>query len=296
MKNLAPIVIFAFNRPKALKALIESLKQNPLYGESERFVFIDGPRNEADRKLIEEVKEIAHSVTENVMASEENKGLANSIISGVTQIVNRYGKVIVLEDDLRLMPGFLKYMNEALDTYENQEKIFSICGYGLKIKRPKDYVEDVYMGIRSSSWGWGTWKDRWQSVDWEVKDWEELSMNRRTQRAFNRGGSDMFGMLRGYMTGRNNSWAIRFCYSQFKQGRYSVHPFLSFVDNEGFGEGATNCNQKYSRFKVELNNQENPVLNMPSELSLNKNIIRANYRYHSLMMRIYSKFRKILNA
>jgi GT2 family glycosyltransferase len=106
MKNLAPIVIFAFNRPKALKALIESLKQNPLYGESERFVFIDGPRNEADRKLIEEVKEIAHSVTENVMASEENKGLANSIISGVTQIVNRYGKVIVLEDDLRLMPGF----------------------------------------------------------------------------------------------------------------------------------------------------------------------------------------------
>jgi hypothetical protein len=296
MKNLAPIVIFAFNRPKALKALIESLKQNPLYGESERFVFIDGPRNEADRKLIEEVKEIAHSVTENVMASEENKGLANSIISGVTQIVNRYGKVIVLEDDLRLMPGFLKYMNEALDTYENQEKIFSICGYGLKIKRPKDYVEDVYMGIRSSSWGWGTWKDRWQSVDWEVKDWEELSMNRRTQSAFNRGGSDMFGMLRGYMTGRNNSWAIRFCYSQFKQGRYSVHPFLSFVDNEGFGEGATNCNQKYSRFKVELNNQETPVLNMPSELSLNKNIIRANSRYHSLMMRIYSKFRKILNA
>jgi hypothetical protein len=187
-------------------------------------------------------------------------------------------------------------MNEALDTYENQEKIFSICGYGLKIKRPKDYVEDVYMGIRSSSWGWGTWKDRWQSVDWEVKDWEELSMNRRTQSAFNRGGSDMFGMLRGYMTGRNNSWAIRFCYSQFKQGRYSVHPFLSFVDNEGFGEGATNCNQKYSRFKVELNNQETPVLNMPSELSLNKNIIRANSRYHSLMMRIYSKFRKILNA
>jgi hypothetical protein len=194
------------------------------------------------------------------------------------------------------MPGFLKFMNEALDRYEKDERIFSVCGYGLRIKRPKGYEGDVYLSLRSSSWGWATWKNRWLSVDWEVKDWEELSTHARMQRAFNRGGSDMFGMLRGYMTGQNNSWAIRFCYSQFKQRKSSVHPFLSFVDNEGFGEEATNCNQKYSRFKVDLNGEVSPTLHLPQNLQINKEIIRANYRYHSLIIRIYSKIRKIFNV
>jgi hypothetical protein len=296
MSKLAPIVIFAFNRPRALQAMVDSLRMNPLFEESERFVFIDGPRTVKDEDKIAAVKDIAYSITNHVIVSDKNKGLANSIISGVTDVVNQYGKVIVLEDDLHLMPGFLKFMNEALDRYEKDERIFSVCGYGLRIKRPKGYEGDVYLSLRSSSWGWATWKNRWLSVDWEVKDWEELSTHARMQRAFNRGGSDMFGMLRGYMTGQNNSWAIRFCYSQFKQRKSSVHPFLSFVDNEGFGEEATNCNQKYSRFKVDLNGEVSPTLHLPQNLQINKEIIRANYRYHSLIIRIYSKIRKIFNV
>ncbi len=291
---LAPIVIFAFNRPEALRRMLESLKVNPLYEESEKFVFVDGPRSEADEAKVKEVIAVAHEVTTNVVAAETNKGLGASIIAGVTDVIAKYGRAIILEDDLRLMPGFLQYMNQALDAYYDDERIFAVCGYGLKIKMPKGYDGDVYLSNRASSWGWGTWEDRWNTVDWAVGDWEQLQSDRKAQRAFNQGGSDMYGMLRNYMMGRNRSWAIRFCYSQFRQGRYSVHPFLSFVENEGFGDGATNCKQKYSRFKTNLQCVM-ITLNLPANIEVNKAILKENRRYHGFVKRIYSKIRKILN-
>lgn len=290
----APIAIFAFNRPKSLTAMIDSLKKNELYDASEKYIFIDGPRNDHDREKIKKVIQIAREVTQNIRISERNKGLGASIISGVTEVINLYGSAIVLEDDLRLMPGFLSYMNEALEKYRDHSDIFSICGYGLKIKRPKNYVGDVYLSDRSSSWGWATWADRWNSVDWEVKDFAELKANASARRAFNRAGSDMYGMLRDYMEGKNHSWAIRFCYSQFRQKRFSVHPFSSFVENDGFGEGATNCKQRYSRFETTPNHSLQ--VHLPPQLERKDDILRQLHRYHSILIRIYSKIRGILNV
>ena len=239
----APIAIFAFNRPKELANMLESLKQNPLFEESEKYVFIDGPRNEKDASLIKEVAQIAYTATDNVKLSPQNKGLGSSIIAGVSEVLNEHDAVIVLEDDLRLMPGFLTYMN---------------------------------------------------NVDREVSDWAEFSNNKKAIARLNQCGSDMFGMLRDYMEGRNRSWAIRFCYHQFKHGLYSVHPVKSLVDNEGFGEAATNCRQKYNRFKIELTDSIN--LKAEDALEPNKTILRQLHRYHSIPIRIYSRIRKLLNV
>lgn len=292
---LAPIVIFAFNRPKSLQRMIESLRSNALYEESEKFVFIDGPRNDKDRRKIQEVLTIAQEVTLNVSVSAVNKGLGHSIISGVSVVIEKYGKAIVLEDDLICTPNFLSYMNQALDFYEQDQRIISVCGYGLKIKRPKNYDGDVYLSGRSSSWGWATWRDRWKSVDWEVRDWAEFSHDRKKIKEFNKNGSDMFSMLKGYMEGRNRSWAIRFCYNQYKTRRYSVCPFLSKVDNDGFGEDATNCKQKYSRFEVNPDKIGNLTFAFVRDIKPNRQIARQCYHYHSIGMRIYSKVRNMLS-
>ena len=293
-KQLAPIVIFAFNRPMALMKMVESLKKNDLFDDSEIFVFVDGARNSQEQEKVNQVIAIAKTLTINVIASNENKGLGPSVIQGISQIINRYGKIIVLEDDLILMPGFLTFMNQALDQYESEESIFSVCGYGLKVGRPKDYLGDVYLNNRSSSWGWGTWKDRWNTVDWEVSDWDFFKRNRTLRSAFNKGGSDMFGMLKDYMEGRNKSWAIRFCYGQFKQHKYSVHPFLSLVDNEGFGEEATNCKQNYSRFKITLDKTGHRLI-LPKTLMVEKKLLKENAFYHSLLLRTYSFIRNFKN-
>ncbi len=291
---LAPIIIFAFNRPEALERLGKSLASNELFEESEKFVFIDGPRNEKEQKKIDEVVKIARAITPNVIASAKNKSLGASIIAGTSSVLQKYGKAIVLEDDLLCTPNFLSYMNQALDFYEKDERILSVCGYGLKIKRPKNYVGDVYLSGRSSSWGWATWKDRWEQIDWEVKDWKEFSSDSRRIKDFNRNGSDMFSMLKDYMEGRNKSWAIRFCYNQFKLGKYAVCPFLSKIDNEGFGEDATNCKQQYSRFKAQVDTSGSTEFMFDQHIEPNKQIARECYHYHSIRMRMYSKIRNLI--
>lgn len=290
----SPIVIFGFNRPDAFEAMAASLRRNPGFDERDIFVFVDGQRYEQEKDKVDAVEALARRLTENVFRSQTNRGLAASVISGVTQVINRHGTAIVIEDDLILMPGFLQYIDAALEKYQSDERIFSVCGYGLKINKPQNYDGDVYLGIRSSSWGWATWKDRWNSVDWNVADWEQLKNSAKMQRAFNKGGSDMYNMLKDFMEGRNKSWAIRFCYSQFRQKKYSIHPFRSLIANEGFGMDATNCQQKYSRFKVDLNENPSP-LNLPDNLLADQRILKMNARYHSFSLRLYSWIRRKLN-
>lgn len=298
---LAPIIVFAFNRPKALERLLESLKKNYLFKDSKLFIFIDGYRNKNDTPRVDEAIEVARKFcNENkqnrqIITSQHNKGLATSIITGVSSIIAEYKKAIILEDDLICTPNYLSYINQALDFYENDNRIFSICGYGLKIKKPLGYYGDVYLSGRSSSWGWATWKDRWEEVDWEIRDWEEFVNNKKRQKAFNKNGSDMYSMLKDYMEGKNNSWAIRFCYNQFKLGKYSVCPFLSKINNEGFGEDATNCKQTFSRFKTEMDTTNQINFIFDKKIMPNSIIDHECYKYHSIRKRVYSKIRKILH-
>lgn len=293
----APIVIFAFNRPDALKSMLESLKANALYGESVKIFFIDGPRGDFEDDKVKEVTSIAEAESQHVFVAERNQGLAQNIINGVTQVINQYGKAIVIEDDLYLAPLFLTYMNQALERYADDKRIISVCGYGLKVKRPMGYTGDVYLSNRSSSWGWATWANRWREVDWNVENWDKLKADPAVRRGFNRGGSDMFGMLTDYMERRNNSWAIRFCFTQYLRKTYSVHPFLSLVENEGFGAAATNCKQKYSRFKTQMDirTDSRATFELPADLMPDERILKKLRHYHSITLRIYSKIRKLLN-
>lgn len=290
--QLVPIIIFAFNRPEALKNTIHSLLQNEEAKDSDLYVFVDGARpNKAGE--VEKVQAVQNFVKETTgfksihyTFSEKNKGLGNSIIQGVTQVINQYGKAIVLEDDLVFATNFLFYMNQGLERYEKEEKVFSICGYSNKVKVPKGYEYDTYFCTRSSSWGWGTWADRWNSVDWELKDWNKYS---KMKRAFNKwGGSDCWKMLNDWKHGKNKSWAIRFCFAQFLQDKLSLFPILSKVRNEGFDGEGTNC-KKWSRFKYEFDKTSNKQIKFPANTILDKELYKSAMAYHGILIRIYSR-------
>lgn len=291
--NYAPIVVFGFNRPDALKNTISSLLRNKEAKDSDLFVYVDGPRigKEGEREKVEEVKEYVKSISGfkslRYTFAEKNKGLADSIIGGVSDVINQYGKVIVLEDDLVLMPNFLNFMNQGLEFYENNQSVMSVCGYTCKVNAPKDYLHDAYFFTRSSSWGWGTWKDRWEKVDWKLDDWDSVVANRN---AFvSSQGSDVFKMLSDCKHGKNHSWAIRFCYAQFVLKRLSVFPVKSLVDNEGFGGDGTNC-KRYSRFKFELNEEkEHLTFRFPTDVKLHRSFFKQVMWYHSLPLRIWSR-------
>lgn len=288
----APIVVFGFNRPDALKNTIASLLRNEEAKDSDLFVFVDGPRDgkvgekEKVKKVREYVKSIKGFKSLHYTFSEKNKGLADSIIGGVSQVINQHGKIIVLEDDLVLMPNFLNFMNQGLERYQNEEKVFSVCGDAYKVDFPDDYDYDAYLYTRTDSWGWATWKDRWNTVDWELNDWDSVEKNRIAFKQFQ--GSDVFRMLKGWKTGENHSWAIRFCYAQFVQRRYTVLPNRSLVKNAGYGGTGTHC-PEYCRYKFVYDKTAGHGFKFPPVGDLDSRITSQVMHYDSLPIRIKSR-------
>lgn len=293
----APIIIFAFNRLEPLKATVASVLRNSEAAECDLFIFVDGarPHKEGEGEKVRGVREYVKTIqgfkSVTTCFSEANKGLGPSIIAGVTEVINRYGRAIVLEDDLILSQNCISFMNQGLDRYESESKVFSVCGYTNKIKVPKDYEFDSYFCTRSSSWGWATWADRWNSVDWELKDWDKYLPMRH---AFNKwGGSDCFGMLQGWKEGRNKSWAIRFCFAQFLQDKLSLFPVVSKINNNGFDGEGTNC-KKYSRFKFEFDTSGNKEFRNSNQIELNRIMYRSAMSYHSIILRIWSRLMYVI--
>lgn len=182
MKNsyaLSPIAVLGFNRPDRLKVTLQTLEQNTLVDQSDLYIFIDGPRNNkaGEDDKVKEVIEVAKSVKGfkkiEICASEKNKGLEKSIIGAVNTLLERYGKVIVVEDDLYLSPSFLVYMNQMLHHFEKDKRVFQVSGYSSLIKKKKE--SDVYLNARGQCWTWGTWKDRWDTIDWQIEDFKLVS-------------------------------------------------------------------------------------------------------------------------
>ena len=294
----APIIIFAFNREAPLRRAVLSLLGNEEAKDSDLFIFVDGARVEKTGELdaVKSVQEFVKSIkgfkSLYYEFSTQNKGLGPSIISGVTKVINQYGRAIVLEDDLVLSKNFLSFMNEGLNLYENNEKVFSICGYSNRVKVPLNYKFDSYFCTRSSSWGWATWANRWNSVDWKLENWNEYEKCKKT---FNKwGGSDCFKMLNDWRIGKNKSWAIRFCFAQFLQDKVSLFPTISKVANDGFDGTGTNC-KKYSRFKFDFDELPKTNFSFPKDTGINRQLYKSAMAYHSVLVRIWSRLHYLLD-
>lgn len=269
---LAPVVIFVYNRPDHTKRTIDALSKNILAKETSLYIYSDASKNDSNNVKVQETRAYIETIPElglfkdvTIYKSEHNKGLACSVINGVSEVISKYEKVIVLEDDLVSSIDFLSFMNDALDFYNGNNKIWSICGYSFSMNIPNDYVEDVYLSYRAGSWGWGTWKDRWDTVDWDVRDYPQFKQDRNLREKFNRGGRDMANMLDVQMLGKIDSWAIRWCYTQSKMDKLTVYPISTKIKNIGIDGTGTHSgvNPKYDvsfnekkYFKYKFSNPE----------------------------------------
>lgn len=303
-KRVSPIALFVYNRPRHTKKTLDALKKNTLAKESPLFIFSDGCKGEGDRKGVEKVREILHSLDKScfksvsIIKKKKNNGLAQSIISGVTEVLKSFDKVIVLEDDLVTSQAFLGYMNTMLDIYKDEKKIYSISGYNHPkklMKIPKEYPYDIYFNPRASSWGWATWKDRWETVDWKIKDFEVFLKDSKKQKKFNEGGSDMSRMLIRQMKGELDSWAIRWCYHHFKNNAFCIYPTKSYIDNIGHDGSGVHCGESGDKFaNRELNSSEN--IQTPKNIELNTKIM-SNFREiykNSVVSMIFGRILKII--
>lgn len=244
MNNLAPIIVFCYNRPEHLEQTLDALSRNELADQSTLYIYCDGPKDNASdemRQKIADVRQVARKhqwcKEVHVVEAEKNKGLANSIIGGVTEVINKHGKVFVLEDDLVSSPHMLKFVNTALDYYEKYVGVFSISVNRpplSKMQIPEDYLYDVFACLRSYSTGWGTWKDRWEKVDWSMDDFDRCKQNPDMLRALCRLGDDFPPMMQLQEDGKIDSWAVRFGFAHFKHHAVAILPCKSYVTNIGF--------------------------------------------------------------
>jgi hypothetical protein len=289
--TLAPVLLFTFKRLDTLKNTVSALRSNHLASESDLYIFSDAARHSGETAGVRAVRDYLTTIdgfrSVSIIEADKNKGLANSIIEGVSKIVGIHEKVIVLEDDLISSTNFLSFMNQALEYYRNDARVFSIGGYTKPMKRLRE--QEVYFTLRGSSWGWATWKDRWEGIDWTAGDYARFSKDTAARKRFNHMGSDMCQLLDRQMNGRINSWAILWCYHQFKRSQYTVFPAVSKIRNEGFSAEATHTKEKWSRFRTILDRSGVEKFHFTDRVELEAAIVKRFTRTYSVPTRIAYK-------
>lgn len=243
----APVVVFVYNRVEQTQKVLEALDCNTVSNRTKLFIFSDAAKDSTEEERVSRVRAYIeifknnNSFQEtNFILAEKNQGLQTSLINGISDVINTYGKAIVVEDDIVTSKDFLCFMNKALTYYQDDDTVWSISGYTPKLKSLKKLKSDVYCSIRGNCWGWATWKDRWKKIDWNVTDYEKFIVNKKEIKRFNEGGNDMTALLKLQKKGLIDSWAIRWNYQQYKEQMITIFPRFSKVQNIGFDGTGTN--------------------------------------------------------
>jgi hypothetical protein len=228
---VAPAAMFVYNRPDHAARTLEALAANELAGDTDLTIFCDGPKTPEAGPAVAATRAVARAArgfrSLRMVEREANMGLANSIITGVTEVCGEHGRIIVVEDDLVTAPTFLRYMNDALDKYEHVSRVGSIHGYWYPVERP---VPETFFLRGASCWGWATWSRGWQVFE---RDGTKLLRELRSRKLLDQfdldGAMAYTKMLEAQIAGRNNSWAIRWHASTFLAGLLQLSPGRSLV-------------------------------------------------------------------
>jgi len=297
--ELAPIALFVYNRPWHTKQTIEALQKNFLASDSNLIIFSDGAKDSTESKEgVLEVREYLKNIdgfkSIKIIERNRNYGLAESIISGVSEIVNQCGKIIVLEDDMISSQYFLQYMNEALDLYANEEEVISIHSYVYPTKKT---LPETFFLKGADCWGWATWKRGWDLFELDgEKLLKELEEKKLTEEFDFSGSYPYTKMLKDQIFGRNDSWAIRWYASAFLKNKLTLYPGKSLINNIGLDGSGTHCNGD-NTFENKLQEEKDPIkIGMISlvENSYARSVFADFFRSQKGFFKKYVKYLKIL--
>lgn len=265
-----PILLFVYNRLEHTRRTVESLLANQEISQHELIVFSDGPKTVVDSSSVNQVRDFISKIkgfqSVTVYRSETNKGLSRSVIDGVTEVLKRFDRCIVIEDDLVLSPHFLSFMRDGLSKYSADTRVASIHGYVYpnEISLPENFFMKG-----ADCWGWGTWKRAWDLFEPDGSKLLEQLKKRGLINEFDFGGSYAYsGLLKKQIEGKVDSWAIRWHASIFLENMLTLHPGKSLVHNIGNDRSGTNSGQ-YNIFDVSLQKSPLPVTDIevePSEI------------------------------
>ena len=246
IKVLAPVVLFTYNRIDHLKLTIFNLKKNYLASSTVLIIFSDGPKKDNDIKKIEEIRQYLKKIDGFkkiiILERRKNFGLSKNIINGVSYVLKKYKKIIILEDDLLVSKFFLRYMNGYLDIYKKDKQVASIHAYVYPISNLKKKIKNNTFFMKGADcWGWGTWSRAWPNFNKNGKNLLVKLKKKKLIKNFNFNNSyDYYQMLQNQVDKKNDSWAIRWYASCFLKNMYTLYPTTTLVKNIGIDKTGEN--------------------------------------------------------
>lgn len=300
--EFAPIVLFVYNRPDLTLSTLQCLSKNEEAKESTLYVYCDGAKAGASPEqlqLIRQVREIVHSQPwcgkVVVLEAEKNKGLATSVIDGVTEVIGKHGKIIVLEDDLTLSPFFLKYMNDALTKYADEEKLLAVHGYLYPFEIPASFTDSTFLVHDPGSLGWGTWSRAWSKFEPDTDKVMAQIKAKGLKRPFDFWGAyPFYRMLRQHKNGKVSSWAIRWRGTAYLHDMLTLYPVKSLVRHDGNVASATHHYKEEDWLHTEVYQSPIPVGNIPVKNNLPMEKLFAKFLRAKAGMTVQAKIKNRL--
>jgi len=301
--NLAPILLFAYNRTDHLKETVNALRENTLAGNSILYIISDGPRiNDIESfNEIEKVRAYISTITGfgeiRVIQNQINLGLAKSIIDTVTSLIEKYKKVIVLEDDIITSKYFLEFMNEGLDLYKNSTEVWHLSGWNYPLLRHKrDTGSFLWRGM--NCWGWATWEDRWKHFNkqperlvdsWSKSQIADFNIDNR---------KNFFSQVKLNHDGKLNTWAIFWYATIFENNGLCLNPVVSMTKNIGLDGSGSNCKKQTNNDYFAIDNK---VTQFPSVFHEDKYFLKEIKKYlrmtePSVVQRIKDKLYRMFSS
>ncbi|MDH5828629.1 glycosyltransferase family 2 protein [Sphingobacterium faecium] len=252
--SAAPIILFVYNRPDHTLQTLQALEKNTLAASSELFIYSDAPKNQQSKVAVEQVREIIKSDWKfkkvHLILRDTNCGLAANVIDGVSAIVKKYGRIIVLEDDLTTSPFALTYFNDALERYQHENRVMQISGYGYPLKDLALLPETFFFRV-ANSWGWATWDRAWNHFNADINSLTDDFTPEQIHQFSIEGKENFWKQVQEFKSGKINSWAIRWYASVFKNNGLVLYPRNSLTQNIG-NDGSGTHTAAESTYQVVL--------------------------------------------
>ncbi|WP_028297187.1 glycosyltransferase [Olivibacter sitiensis] len=280
MQNLAPIALFIYNRPEHTRRTLQYLRKNTLSGDSRLYIFSDAAKTSGDEQKVQETRnEVRHIEgfrSVKLITRDTHMGLANSIIDGISGLVNEYGKIIVLEDDLLTSPYTLQYFNEALERYIQEERVMQIAAYNFPLTQTDKLPESFFMRS-TNSWGWATWKRAWDKFNPDIESlYQKFNKEKKARFTFN-GSMNYWKQLMDFKKGKNDSWAIRWHASVFLNDGLVLYPRESLIENIGHdGSGVHSIIE--DTYRVSMANK--PIISFPNVIEECPEAVEATKHFY----------------
>ncbi|WP_400262061.1 glycosyltransferase [Sphingobacterium sp. SG20118] len=252
--SAAPIILFVYNRPDHTLQTLQALEKNALAASSELFIYSDAPKNQQSKVAVEQVREVIKSDWKfkkvHLILRDTNCGLAANVIDGVSAIVKKYGRIIVLEDDLTTSPFALTYFNDALERYQHEDRVMQISGYGYPLKDLALLPETFFFRV-ANSWGWATWDRAWNHFNADINSLTDDFTTEQIHQFSIEGKENFWKQVQEFKSGKINSWAIRWYASVFKNNGLVLYPRNSLTQNIG-NDGSGTHTAAESTYQVVL--------------------------------------------